>query len=231
MANDIVARALAIKATEGLTTKADLVDGKIPLGQLPDSLDDVREVASYNDLPKKGKIGVIYVTLDSNQIYRWSGSQYILISSQDIPTKVSELENDAGYLSEIPSEYITENELAAKNYTSKTYVDELVAECEKEPGPQGTTPSIDATSKHWMIGDIDTGIVAEGQAGKDGLTTSVEVNGTEYTQVNGKITLADSFVTYITTAPTADNTNGLKIVVLSTEPTTKYNGYIYIITE
>lgn len=37
--NDIIARALAIKAQNVLNTKADLVDGKIPLGQLPDSFD------------------------------------------------------------------------------------------------------------------------------------------------------------------------------------------------
>ena len=37
---------------------------------------------------------------------------------------------------------------------------------------------------------------------------------------------------YITTAPTEDNSNGkLIVVVLSSEPATKYNGYLYIITE
>lgn len=34
----------------------------------------------------------------------------------------------------------------------------------------------------------------------------------------------------ITTAPSADNTDGIKIVVLSSEPARKYNGYLYIIT-
>lgn len=34
----------------------------------------------------------------------------------------------------------------------------------------------------------------------------------------------------LTTAPSADNTDGIKIVVLSSEPATKYNGYLYIIT-
>lgn len=36
---------------------------------------------------------------------------------------------------------------------------------------------------------------------------------------------------YLTTAPSQDNTSGvLQIVVLSSEPATKYNGYLYIIT-
>lgn len=38
-------------------------------------------------------------------------------------------------------------------------------------------------------------------------------------------------VQFLTEAPTADNPDGLKFVVLTSEPATKYNGYIYIIKE
>ena len=37
-------------------------------------------------------------------------------NTEDIPTKVSQLENDSNYLTNIPSEYITETELNAKGY-------------------------------------------------------------------------------------------------------------------
>lgn len=37
-------------------------------------------------------------------------------------------------------------------------------------------------------------------------------------------------VSYLTTAPSANNTDGLKFVVLSSEPATYYTGYYYIIT-
>ena len=37
----------------------------------------------------------------------------------EIPTKVSELENDKKYISEIPDEYVTEKELAAKGYLTE----------------------------------------------------------------------------------------------------------------
>lgn len=41
----------------------------------------------------------------------------------------------------------------------------------------------------------------------------------------------DGSIRYLTTAPTADNTSGcLDIVILSAEPETKYNGYLYIVT-
>ena len=35
-------------------------------------------------------------------------------------------------------------------------------------GDNGTTPHIDETTKHWFIGDTDTGILAQGTNGKDG---------------------------------------------------------------
>lgn len=56
----------------------------------------------------------------------------------EVPTKVSALINDKNYISEIPGEYITENELTAKgyltehqslaNYATKTFVENAVAE-------------------------------------------------------------------------------------------------------
>lgn len=39
-------------------------------------------------------------------------------------------------------------------------------------GSDGTTPHIDATTKHWFIGDVDTGILAQGTNGKDGKSIS-----------------------------------------------------------
>ena len=41
------------------------------------------------------------------------------IEGIDVPTKVSELENDSGFITEIPSEYITEDELEAKGYLTE----------------------------------------------------------------------------------------------------------------
>jgi hypothetical protein len=67
--------------TNALFNKADLVDGKVPAYQLPSFVDDVIEVANFAALPTVGEIGKIYVTLDNNKIYRWSGSIYIEIAS------------------------------------------------------------------------------------------------------------------------------------------------------
>ena len=44
------------------------------------------------------------------------------IANLDIPTKTSELTNDSGFLTNIPSEYVTETELTAKGYATQTDV-------------------------------------------------------------------------------------------------------------
>jgi hypothetical protein len=66
-----------------LDLKADLVDGKVPASQLPSYVDDIIEVANYAALPATGETGKIYLTLDNNKIYRWSGSVYIEIAAEN----------------------------------------------------------------------------------------------------------------------------------------------------
>lgn len=54
--------------------------GLIPTSQLPSYVDDVLEFADLAALPGTGESGKIYVTLDTNKIYRWSGSVYVDLS-------------------------------------------------------------------------------------------------------------------------------------------------------
>lgn len=55
-------------------------DGKVPSAQLPSYVDDVVE-DTYNDFPEEGETGKIYVDVDTNKTYRWSGTQYVEISA------------------------------------------------------------------------------------------------------------------------------------------------------
>lgn len=55
--------------------------GKVPSAQLPSYVDDVVEVANFASLPGTGETGKIYVTIDANKTYRWTGSAYIEISA------------------------------------------------------------------------------------------------------------------------------------------------------
>ena len=56
--------------------------GLIPSSQLPSYVDDVLEFADLASFPSTGVTGKIYVALDSNKIYRWSGATYIEVSAQ-----------------------------------------------------------------------------------------------------------------------------------------------------
>lgn len=57
-----------------------LTEGLIPASYLPSYVDDVIEAASLSAFPKTGESGKIYVALDTNLTYRWSGTTYVEIS-------------------------------------------------------------------------------------------------------------------------------------------------------
>ena len=52
-------------------------DGTVPASQLPSYVDDVVEFADLASFPATGETGKIYVALDTNLTYRWSGSAYV----------------------------------------------------------------------------------------------------------------------------------------------------------
>jgi hypothetical protein len=62
---------------------------KIDSIYLPSYVDDVLEYANLAAFPTIGETGKIYVTLDTNKIYRWSGSAYVEISPGAIPPVTS----------------------------------------------------------------------------------------------------------------------------------------------
>lgn len=68
------------------------------------------------------------------------------ITNLSIPTKTSELINDSNFLKSIPSEYITETELANKNYATVTYVNNKISEAQLGGGSGGSSGSdVDTT--------------------------------------------------------------------------------------
>lgn len=59
---------------------ASRISGTINAANLPSYVDDVLEYASLSKFPTTGESGKIYTALDTNKIYRWSGSAYVVIS-------------------------------------------------------------------------------------------------------------------------------------------------------
>ena len=59
-------------------------DGKVPSTQLPSYVDDVLEGANLAAFPAEGELNKIYVALDTNNVYRWSGTVYVKITSGEV---------------------------------------------------------------------------------------------------------------------------------------------------
>lgn len=73
---DEIARAIGVEAL-----KADLINGLVPVSQLPSYVDAVLEYPSFADFPAIGSAAIIYVDTSTTVSYRWSGTVYASIGS------------------------------------------------------------------------------------------------------------------------------------------------------
>lgn len=87
---------------------ASRISGTISATNLPSYVDDVLEYASLSKFPTTGESGKIYTALDTNKIYRWSGSAYVVISET---VALGTTHSSAGYGDE---------SRAAYNHSTKT---------------------------------------------------------------------------------------------------------------
>ena len=55
--------------------------GIVPASQLPSYVDEVLEYANLASFPVTGATDKIYIALDTNKVYRWSGSVYIEVAA------------------------------------------------------------------------------------------------------------------------------------------------------
>ena len=73
--------------------------GKVPSAQLPSYVDDVLEYTAAGSFPGTGETGKLYVALDTNDVYRWTGSAYVkvsdAVSTADQATKLATARNIA----------------------------------------------------------------------------------------------------------------------------------------
>lgn len=92
---------------------------KINSSYLPSFVDDVIEVASFAALPVTGETGKIYVTINTNFEYRWSGSIYVRIVAS--PGSTDEVAEGSGnkYFSEarVKATVLTSIDTAATDST------------------------------------------------------------------------------------------------------------------
>lgn len=85
---NLVAAGPYISAAEkGVASGVATLDGngKVPASQLPSYVDDVLEFANLAAFPAVGEAGKIYLDLDTEKTYRWSGSTYVMVSGGSEP--------------------------------------------------------------------------------------------------------------------------------------------------
>lgn len=80
-ANKLEADFTKVASKNDLLTKADLVNGKVPASQLPSFIDEIQEYPSIATFPITGQSDILYLALDTNKLYRWSGTAYVDLSA------------------------------------------------------------------------------------------------------------------------------------------------------
>lgn len=101
------------------------------------------EYQVVDELPGTGVPGMIYLMANSGSgknvydEYIWVSNKFEQLGTKnidlsgyakktEIPTKTSDLTNDSGFLTSIPSEYVTDTELSGKGYQTSTQVKSLI---------------------------------------------------------------------------------------------------------
>lgn len=79
-ASDVKAIPISQKGVANGVAELD-ANGLVPSSQLPSYVDDVLEYDTKTGFPANGESGKIYIATDTNLQYRWTGTQYIEISS------------------------------------------------------------------------------------------------------------------------------------------------------
>lgn len=123
------------------------------------------EAQVVEQLPESGKNGILYLVAnkseDEQNIYDeflWVNGKYEHLGNRkidlsqyalktEIPTKVSQLANDSGFLTEVPSEYVTDSELIQKGYQTSEQVNTTVTEATQD---MATNSSIDTKLEGYM---------------------------------------------------------------------------------
>jgi hypothetical protein len=71
----------ALTAKQDAGSYATLVDGVVPLAQLPSFGAALLQYATLASFPGTGETGKLYVAIDTGQPYRWGGSEYVAVNA------------------------------------------------------------------------------------------------------------------------------------------------------
>lgn len=120
-----------------------------------------------------------------NNKSEFSGDYNDLTNSPLIPTKTSQLTNDSGYLNKIPSEYVTDEELASKGYlTEHQDISNLATKKELSDGLNGKANSNHTHSQY--LTSIPSEYVTETELNNKKYLTSIPSEYVTDSELNAK---------------------------------------------
>lgn len=167
--------------------------GLVPSSQLPSFVDDVLEYADQASFPATGETGKIYVALDTNLTYRWSGSVYVEISSG--PADTDDVPEGATNL------YYTDTRADAR--IAAASIDDL-----SDVDTTSTPPSVNQ-----KLGWNGSNWVPQTVSGGGGLTVTSQTSN--YTANAGELVLADpTSGDFTVTLPSAASNTSEQIYVM-----------------
>lgn len=114
-----------------------------------------------------------------------------------------------------------------------TDADDYIKNKPSIPAASSTTPAMNGTASAgsettWAKGDH---VHPHDTSKQDTLVSGTSIKTVTGTSILGSGDLLPSAVGYTTTVPSAANTDGLKFVLCNSEPSTKYDGWVYLIKE
>ena len=174
------------------TTIATLESGKVPANQLPSFVDDVLEFANLAAFPATGETGKIYVALDTNKTYRWSGSQYTEIS----PSEVISVNSKTGAVTLLGSDIDIDAEdvdVVASGFTGVLTTDDIDLQTALETLDQHTHTYAEITDKPDFYTEAETDSLLAGKVDVGALAGSVTLYPTTAdADISGYKKLVDS---------------------------------------
>lgn len=186
--------------------------GTVPSAQLPSFVDDVIEATNFAALPGTGETGKIYVTLDDNKTYRWSGSAYVEISSSLALGETSEtayrgdrgkIAYDHSQSAHAPSDAIQASGVTYENLSANGDIGTGAAQV-----AQGNHTHSAYTQKYaTTIGDgTTTSITVTHNLGTRDVAVQLYDNGSPYEvkYPDYELTSTNSITVIFATAPTTD---------------------------
>jgi hypothetical protein len=172
-------------------------DSKVSSLYLPSYVDDVLEFANLATFPATGESGKIYVALDSNKTYRWSGTVYVEISASPVTTVFGRAGNVVATNGDYSASQITN--VPSGNISSVTVQNALnELDTEKVATTRQVLAGTGLTGGGALSADVTLSLPAVGVAGSYGSATQVPVITTD---AQGRVTT----VTNTTIALTSGN--------------------------